>query len=544
MKTWKSGKPNPQPQPRKSMGQIEEPLQRRTSVSQIEDWGEEKSTTQKLPEATEPVRQGIEPEKQNTEKLPSGPQQHVDAQPTEQLLVKRRSSKIPPTDLPPLPQVPLKIPLVDQQNQMWEPSAISRKRGPILPGLVSREPAGTLYSLEKAKITTPLKVDPEKIVVIADFNGKEQVLKIGVGTGDVVKANVLSSQWIRRLKLKGITAPETTLVPVTERGLDNVLKGLPPIKSADLREALSKVFSAPDQSVGGMVSGRATGADVGDLLDASTYAALRVYTNPPQTEAEARDAYVKMLEKTPRISPLGNPLPAARKSPFGGATGWGDELSDQPPAQGGADFQAWLTEHDTLVNELDTTSSASRGIAKYSLQVHLAKLGAPLAQKAVASKADIIENQSPKFQKWLKSSDGNDAVIRQICVDLIIGQEDRLVSSFHGGNFKFDGKQFIDTDNGSKVGNDLLRKPPDEYATWIAGVVSSTRVTGLSEALAAKITSSELGPLLGQVKPDRVKKLLKEVTKQFSTVATSNRTEEGAQAILDRVGKIQALLPP
>src|ERR1039457_118643 len=101
MKTWKSGKPNPQPQPRKSMGQIEEPLQRRTSVSQIEDWGEEKSTTQKLPEATEPVRQGIEPEKQNTEKLPSGPQQHVDAQPTEQLLVKRRSSKIPPTDLPP-----------------------------------------------------------------------------------------------------------------------------------------------------------------------------------------------------------------------------------------------------------------------------------------------------------------------------------------------------------------------------------------------------------------------------------------------------------
>jgi hypothetical protein len=443
----------------------------------------------------------------------------------------------------PKSQTEVKIPSVDQQVQMWEPSAISRKRGPILPGLVSTEPASTPYSLEKAEITAPLKVDPQKIVVMAKFDGNQRVLKVGVSSGFFVKTNVLGGQWIKRLNLKGITAPNMAVVPITEAGLDRVLKGLDAEDSTLIRESLAKVDSTQGQSVGAMVSDFAPGTDVEQLVDAPRYADLDEYKNPPKTPEAATDAYVKMLEKTARKSPLGKTLPAARKPPFGGSDGWGDELSDQPPAQGPG-FQAWLKDQDTFVNELDTASNISRAMAKYKLQVHLAKLGAPLAQKAIASKMDIIVNQSPKFKKWLGTSTGRDAVIRQICLDVIIGQEDRLIN-FQGGNFKFDLNQntLVDTDNGSKSVDPLtahdLTQPLPKYEAWLDNIRGSG---SLPEALVQKLAQGELGPDLATVKLANVRAILKQVAKEADKVARLNPKEDGATAMIDRAAKIQALL--
>jgi hypothetical protein len=183
-------------------------------------------------------------------------------------------------------------------------------------------------------------------------------------------------------------------------------------------------------------------------------------------------------------------------------------------------------------------------MAKYKLQVHLAKLGAPLAQKAIASKMDIIVNQSPKFKKWLGTSTGRDAVIRQICLDVIIGQEDRLIN-FQGGNFKFDLNQntLVDTDNGSKSVDPLtahdLTQPLPKYEAWLDNIRGSG---SLPEALVQKLAQGELGPDLATVKLANVRAILKQVAKEADKVARLNPKEDGATAMIDRAAKIQALL--
>jgi len=292
-----------------------------------------------------------------------------------------------------------------------------------------------------------------------------------------------------------------------------------------------------------MASDFAAGIDIEQLVDAPSYADLAEYKNPPTTPEAATTAYAKLLEKTPRQSTSGKALPDARKAPFGGATGWGDELSD-PPAAHDPGFPAWLKNQDALVNELDTASNVSRAKAKYKLQVYLAKLGAPLALKAVASKADIIVNQSPKFKKWLGTSAGTDAVIRQICVDVMIGQEDRLIN-FQGGNFKFDPAQktLVDTDNGSKsvdplTAHDLTQTMPT-YEAWLNHLCGTD---SLAQALALKLTQGELGQDLGTVKLANVSAILKQVSKEADKVARANPREDGATAMIDRAAKIKTLL--
>jgi len=380
-----------------------------------------------------------------------------------------------------------------------------------------------VYNVADAQITAPLNVTESKIVVKASFAGEERVLKINITDGQTVQANVLGGQWIRRLGLKNVTAPQMEICQLKAGDLEKVIDQLKPSQSTAIRKEISlrkDDFSKGTASTAAMVSEPARGKTVDELLGySSTNKSIMtnvIYTavlDAPEEGSVSKNSYVEKLKKLKESLKRLDQWPPEQDQDL-------DNLSDGE----------WLKKQGNFVHNLRTTRNENVIKAKFELQMILAKLGDSVSLTAVENVRTQVKGLK-ECQNWLKTQEGSDAFIRMACGDLIVGMDDRLLAELNGGNFTFDGdsKQLLCIDN-AKRGPDL-RKKQEEYETWLAPY--QTLAGELAQRLQARLQAMGVNGT-NLVTPARVARILREVTTDARKVASQNQMEEGAAEIQER----------
>jgi hypothetical protein len=427
----------------------------------------------------------------------------------------------------------------------------------------STSPPRHRYNIAEAEIILgkEYKVDNQKMVVLAKFGNEEGVLKIEAVAGALLKANVLAGKWIDRLDLENVTAPwmEDLALPEDKQeylaALKHVTDQLSHSKEK-LTENIKKVKEGngePDDSTAAIVSDQAPGETVEALLGEKNIPYVLTYKavlDAAKQETILKDTYAKKLQEA-----------KVWAKPKQGEEGWNvTQLQGNPPDRNRLeDFDEWVKKQDELVANLPTLRlpepnglprkvNRAQAKTKLELQVILAKLGdrsklgdrAKLddncAKKAVEAVAAARERVArlEELQTWLNKPEGTNALIRMAAVDVIVGMEDRLIRSFNGGNFTFDGEseQLFCIDN-SKHGPDLY-KDQGEYEKWLrewfptlAGELTERLLEGLKEM-------GVDGKVL--VTPPRVGEILLDVATKAREVASSPKNENlpGAAKIRER----------
>jgi hypothetical protein len=415
-----------------------------------------------------------------------------------------------------------------------------------------------------------IKAQDSRIVVKASFAGKERVLKIAILDEGIVEANVLAGQWIRRLGLKGVTAPEMDICRLGPGDLDMVIAkaGEPDLKGQidkKISQAKTSIEKGEVSFAAAMVSEPVQGKTGQELLGTGQNGFFEnlvrkaVLEETPGKGTVTQKTLVEKIKQVRTSWDRGEPIKQGNqqvndvkdptkqritntdleKLTTKNKLYYLDQLVNMleprhSPTKG--DFV--LENLDLLVNELsesnvDEVKAVEQVKAKFELQVLLEQLGGRLAAQAVDA---VRKMQKPieAYQAWLSNDEGRDAFIRMAAADVIVGMYDRLLSTLNVQNFMFTGDnkpQLVCIDNAKQGGPFLGEKNPrEDYQTWfnnrfltLAGKLAET-LQGHLEKMG--VDGAEL------VTPERVAEILQEVAN--SAIAASKAGGDGAEEIRRR----------
>jgi hypothetical protein len=377
------------------------------------------------------------------------------------------------------------------------------------------------FTLGKFALSTkaPLKNDFEKIVVLADVQGEEDVLKVSVGQGSMIAPNVLGSVWIQHLKLSGVTAP--TMHVLNPEDLNRVIESVANINPVAVKsiktvatDNIPGYFTAgfcatqAPPAVGTYVTAREVGPDT-----------FRASQNP-------RDEIEKTLKEV-----------------------WPNVTSEQ--------FNRFMDRLDNKNYEacmgttwLDYEPTPVTKEAKWRITYLIAQIGGVAAKTAQENLKKVSPQniqQYAQFKAWLDSADGKNAFISMTCADVLLGMNDRVVETFHPGNFAFGEGKLWCIDN-AKNGPDLGDPVPMNTKTKAAGNPKiyedwdPFKERSLVEYLRNKILETGLWGDSPDVTIEDVTRNLAAVLTSFSEAADGKPVLEGAEKIKTRIEFITDLL--
>jgi hypothetical protein len=388
-----------------------------------------------------------------------------------------------------------------------------------------KKKAPEIPKLGKLTLKKDLKSDAEKIVVLAEVDGKDRVLKVSAGQGALVAPNVLAAQWIQRLALDSVTAPEMQVL--NDEDIQRIVAGYK-LNNQKVGEAIETAIQKVARA---NIEGEFTGGLMAEVAPESVDRLVPVRAEIFEASDDPRTEIEELLLK---VWPSG------------------------AYANGRANFIKHLDNGDydkalgmTFIKSLGAARHEKEG--RWRLAFLLTQIGGDKAAKAKAELktfSDEDVDKYTKFTNWLDGAAGTGAIIQMACTDLLLGMDDRVVSSFHPGNFSFANGKLWCIDN-AKIGPDLVNGSDEEenfeaYKKW-AGANGSPFETGsLVEHLRNKILETGLWGLNPNVTIDMVESQLTAVlfraAYELNKAAILEDAPEGADRIKLRVNYLEKLI--
>jgi hypothetical protein len=426
---------------------------------------------------TEPVEQGTETERLDTEEL-QGEESQEEKEP-------KTPTAFP--DLPPLPAFPALPPLPQQPPAqllkkrtpptVWSKAASPTSQKPlsklagqarvVTVGGVEIDPADVTFgSLLKREAATFSETSPITCTVMIG----QKVFVLKARSVDVID-NVINTKLLRALSIPGVQAPDTEeLTPSLCASLAQKFQA----DSPNLVQALHS--DIPSQ-----LAEKAPGATLASLQENATKWDLLAGLAKDTDKLSPTKATRYLASKIQKPKQLEDANPGTEES--NDSKSWDTAIKTLTNLGGLTGYKFGGTDHQNAVAELGRLSKKYLNRNTQTRPNFISQIGTDKkSARNLLSAKKAGQELHGQLVSWLKSPEGIAAFTGLAVADLVFGMRDRIMPNWAGANFNFDGKGLWAIDNAkntTKEYNDSATGPQKIPTTTLTDDSNDEWKTGL-----------------------------------------------------------------